>query len=113
MVDTAGFEGTRDFDEANLSARHLNKSMVQDMLRQTRNALIYSDLALFMLDARQGIDNSDVALYKWLTDEQMRIRGVETRVPKISKMKSQIVNQSKNDEDFFRKVTNLGEAETL
>jgi GTPase len=85
VVDTAGFEGTRDFDEANLSARNLNKSMVQDMLKQTRNALIYSDLALFMLDARQGIDNCDVALYKWLTDEKLRIRGVETRLPKSMK----------------------------
>ena len=25
VVDTAGFEGTRDLDEANLSSRHLNK----------------------------------------------------------------------------------------
>jgi hypothetical protein len=35
-----------------------------------------------MLDARKGIDNSDVALYKWLTDEKLRIRGVEKKLPK-------------------------------
>ena len=41
--------------------------MVHDMLRQTRNALIYADLALFLVDARDGITYNDVALYKWLT----------------------------------------------
>ncbi len=60
------------------------------MLRQTRNALIYSDLALFMLDARQGIDYSDVALYKWLTDEKLRIRGVETRLSKNQKAEKNV-----------------------
>lgn len=81
--------------------------MVQDMLRQTRNALIYSDLALFMLDARQGIDHSDVALYKWLTDEQMRIRGVETRLPKSLKPGASVSSRAKNDEDFFRTMTGM------
>jgi hypothetical protein len=28
VVDTAGFEGTHNFDPANLSARKLNKAMV-------------------------------------------------------------------------------------
>jgi predicted GTPase len=41
--------------------------MVNDMLKQTRNALIYSDLALFMLDSRTGITHNDVMLYRWLT----------------------------------------------
>jgi predicted GTPase len=102
-VDTAGFEGTRDFDEKSLSARKLNKAMVQDMLKQTRNALIYSDLALFMMDSRQGIDHSDVALYKWLTDEKMRIRGVETKLPQILK-KEATKSFVKNEEDFFNQM---------
>lgn len=41
--------------------------MVTDMLQQTRNALIYADLALFMLDSRSGITYNDVMLYRWLT----------------------------------------------
>ena len=48
------------------------------MLRQTRNALIYADLALFLLDTRAGITHNDVALYKWLTqaiDKQNLIKN--------------------------------------
>ena len=40
------------------------------MLKQTRNALIYSDLALFLMDTRDGITGNDVALYKWLTESE-------------------------------------------
>ena len=36
------------------------------MMKQTRNALLYSDLALFVMDTREGITYNDVALYKWL-----------------------------------------------
>ena len=43
------------------------------MLRQTRNALIYSDLALFVLDSREGINFNDVALYKWLNYHSLRL----------------------------------------
>ena len=43
------------------------------MLKQTRNALIYSDLALFILDSREGITYNDVALYKWLTYHSLRL----------------------------------------
>ena len=67
FVDTAGFEGTKWLDEKHLLTRSLNREMIQDMLRQTRNALIYADLALFLLDTRAGITYNDVALYKWLT----------------------------------------------
>ena len=67
FVDTAGFEGTKWLDDRHLAKRSLNRDMIQDMLRQTRNALIYADLALFLLDTRAGITYNDVALYKWLT----------------------------------------------
>ena len=43
------------------------------MLRQTRNALIYSDLALFIIDGREGITYNDVALYKWLTYHKLKL----------------------------------------
>jgi small GTP-binding protein len=32
LVDTAGFEGTKGFDDKDLSRRSLNKNMVYDML---------------------------------------------------------------------------------
>lgn len=43
------------------------------MMKQTRNALIYSDLALFLLDSREGINYNDVALYKWLVYHQLKL----------------------------------------
>jgi len=73
LVDTAGFEGQDTLGlaedqrrEKQLSTRKLNRQLLEDMLKQTRNALIYSDLALFVLDAREGITYQDVALYNWL-----------------------------------------------
>ena len=50
LVDTAGFEQSKNIDEITLQTRSLNKAMVADMVKQTRNALIYADLALFLLD---------------------------------------------------------------
>ncbi len=47
--------------------------MVNDMLLQTRNALIYSDLALFVMDSRSGITYNDVMLYRWLTQKELRV----------------------------------------
>ena len=75
LVDTAGFEGTKDLDEGKLSRRNLNRRLIEDMLKQTRNALIYSDLALFVLDTREGITFNDVALYNWLTIQSMRLKS--------------------------------------
>ena len=71
LVDTAGFEGTKDLDDRKLSRRNLNTLLIEDMLKQTRNALIYSDLCLFVMDTREGITFNDVALYNWLTLHQM------------------------------------------
>ena len=54
--------------------------MIQDMLIQTRNALIYSDLALFVLDAREGITYNDVALYKWLHYHKLRLPHINKNI---------------------------------
>ena len=68
LVDTAGFEQSKNIDEITLQTRSLNKAMVADMVKQTRNALIYADLALFLLDTREGITKKDIALQQWLRD---------------------------------------------
>lgn len=75
LVDTAGFEGTKDLDPVRLSHRNLNRKLIEEMLRQTRNALIYSDLAVFVMDTREGITYNDVALYNWLTVHQMQLKN--------------------------------------
>ena len=33
----------------------MNRVLLEEMLRQTRNALVYADLALFVLDSKEGI----------------------------------------------------------
>jgi ribosome-associated GTPase EngA len=91
LVDTAGFEGTTQ-DES-LERRKLNRSMVNDMLTQTRNALIYADLALFLLDTRDGITYNDVMLYKWLTQQELNLRK-----PKKAKKNVKISKQPGNED---------------
>ena len=49
------------------------------MLKQTRNALLYSDLALFLLDTREGITYQDVELHKWLILQRMRVESDRVR----------------------------------
>lgn len=66
-----------------------------------------------MLDARQGIDYSDLALYKWLTDEKLRIRGVETRLTKQQKEQKTGPSHIKADDDFFNDIVKQGDRETL
>ena len=83
FVDTAGFEGTQDLEEKSLSRRNLNRKLIEDMLKQTRNALIYSDLALFVMDTREGITYNDVALYNWLTLHHMRLKSDHKKVAQI------------------------------
>lgn len=92
LVDTAGFEGQHAMSladdqrrERQLSRRKLNRQLLEDMLKQTRNALIYSDLALFVLDTREGISYQDVALYNWLTLQKMRVESDKERVRRIKK----------------------------
>lgn len=80
IVDTAGFEGSKDMDEKKLNQRSLNKQLIQDMLKQTRNALIYSDLALFVMDTREGITYNDVALYNWITHHSMQVESDKIKI---------------------------------
>ena len=73
IVDTAGYEESAGQTDKDLRSRSLNRKLLHEMLKQTRNALIYSDLALFVMDAREGITYNDVALYKWLNYHKMRL----------------------------------------
>ena len=58
VVDTAGVE---DFEESKKYEEILNKT-----IEQTRKALIYSDLALFLIDSRKGITFTDIKLANWI-----------------------------------------------
>ncbi|CAI2358975.1 unnamed protein product [Moneuplotes crassus] len=84
IVDTAGFEDIENLDEP--EARSINGKMMEDMIVQTRNALIYSDLAIFIVDAREGIQHHDIALHKWIMErkfleEKRNQYEIETQKP--------------------------------
>jgi GTP-binding protein len=58
FVDTAGVD--------DLENNQTYEDIVNKTITQTRQALIYSDLALFVIDARVGIVPADLGLAKWL-----------------------------------------------
>jgi hypothetical protein len=100
LVDTAGFEGTKDLDEGKLTRRNLNRKLIEDMLKQTRNALIYSDLALFVMDTREGITYNDVALYNWLTLHSMRLKSDEQKIAQMETLRAERERSGPTLEDF-------------
>ena len=76
------------------------------MLTQTRNALIYSDLALFVLDSREGITYNDVALYKWLYFHQMKLPSEQRNFKESMPLSEQEKYQSiiEREEMYKKKV---------
>ena len=75
--------------------------MIQEMLKQTRNALIYSDLALFVMDAREGITFSDVQLYNWLTMQQLKLDDEFQKENKIKKERDRRIREGGLTMDDF------------
>ncbi|MBA2635143.1 MAG: 50S ribosome-binding GTPase, partial [Sphingomonas sp.] len=61
VVDTAGYE---DEDAASLPGR---------MRQQTEAAVRGADVALFMIDAREGVTPLDAEIVRWLRAEDMPI----------------------------------------
>lgn len=83
VVDTAGFEDVEALEEP--QTRSVNKQMMKDMIMQTRNALIYSDLAIFMLDSTSGIHHHDIALHDWIMNKKFAMQNRELETTKESK----------------------------
>mmetsp|Transcript_23053 Transcript_23053/g.35672 ORF Transcript_23053/g.35672 Transcript_23053/m.35672 type:complete len:136 (+) Transcript_23053:342-749(+) len=71
------------------------------MLKQTRNALLYSDLTLFMLDTREGVTHNDVALYNWLTIHSMKLESDRMKEKQLNQMKKErLLEGGRTYEDF-------------
>jgi predicted GTPase len=87
IVDTAGIE---DFEEDKKKKDIENKT-----IEQTRKALIFSDLALFLIDARQGVTFTDIKLAQWLN--------------KIKKIQNE---NSENSENNKKNIKNSEEENT-
>jgi len=60
VIDTAGIN---DFEENKIYDDIINKT-----IEQTRKALIYSDLAFFLIDSRIGITFTDIKLANWINE---------------------------------------------
>ncbi len=87
IVDTAGID---DFEENKKYDEIINKT-----IEQTRKGLIYSDLALFLIDARKGITFIDIKLANWIN--------------KVKKIQAENQNFEKNDSESIEKTINIKE----
>lgn len=95
IVDTAGFEDIESLEEP--ESRSLNKRMMQDMIMQTRNALIYSDLAIFILDAKSGLHPHDKALHDWIVQKKFAQQSRELAPIKDAKIENPEIIYDKPD----------------
>jgi len=63
FVDTAG---VNELDESKKSENQNVNDLNELTKNQTRQALLYSDLAFFILDCREGITENDIKLANWI-----------------------------------------------
>jgi GTPase len=89
IVDTAGFEDIENIEDS--EERSVNEEMMHDMIVQTRNALLYSDLAIFMIDSRSGIHHHDIELNKWILDKKFALKEKSLAVKKKEILKPQVI----------------------
>jgi GTP-binding protein len=119
VVDTAGID---DLQEHEKYDQIMNKT-----INQTRQALIYSDLALFIVDAKAGLTPIDIKLAQWLNalknpaDEEhkkldfyeslLKLKEKENiKVPKIVLLANKVENDFVPTEIFSEySELNLGE----
>lgn len=88
FIDTAGWDPV---DTPN------SPQMIQKMMSQTRKALFDSDLALFLLDVRQGVTIADEKLAEYLKKE-----GIQT----YPNLKEVILVGNKAEQSFLDDISN-------
>lgn len=79
-----------------------NDDIVKQSINQTRQALIRSDLALFVIDGRFGIHPNDLKIAKWL-NFHIKNQNEDNSNPKIIK----------NDENFYKNLQKLKENQEI
>ena len=114
LVDTAGWENNKEVKESDVKRK---------MMEQTANALIYSDLALFLVDVRAGITPEDRLLANWLRKrqaEQTKVFGEgagamqtldDIKVKKIILVGNKAENS--DDTDIYADIYSLGFGEPI
>jgi predicted GTPase len=100
LVDTAGVD---DFEEKISYDELINKTIFQ-----TRQALIYSDLAFFLLDAKAGVTHRDIKLADWLNKLKKK--------DEINAVDSDTISQNLNEtssEKFYQKLKKIKEDDDI
>lgn len=91
FVDTAGWDPE---DTPN------TESIIEKMKEQTRNALVYSDLVMFILNAREGVTKTDLELARFL-----KLRMKPGYDPKLT-IKNVLLVANKAEETFTENISN-------
>lgn len=100
LVDTAGVD---DFEEKISYDELINKTIYQ-----TRQALIYSDLAFFLLDAKAGVTHRDIKLADWLN----KLRKKDEPQTLDSENISENLNET-SSEKFYQKLKKIKEDDDI
>jgi GTP-binding protein len=80
LVDTAGVD--------NLDEKLHTDVLLNESVNQTRKALVQSDLAFFIVDARAGITEEDISLSNWINERKSynsKMKELEENLENISK----------------------------
>ena len=85
-----------------------NENIIKKSIEQTKNALLYSDLALFIIDGRLGITNEDKELANWLINTKNNFNELE-KLHNLAKS----LNENKDEEEFFNKIKELKNKESI
>lgn len=99
-MDTAGVD---DLEERVSYDELLNKTIYQ-----TRQALIYSDLAFFLLDGKAGVTHGDLKLAEWLN----KLKKKEEHDNKETDLSSNDINET-SSEKFYQKLKKLKEEDDI
>ncbi len=103
FVDTAGWEEPGAIDRRRQSDGTSEKALLELMIKQTRTALIYSDLALFVVDSREGIGRGDTLLAQWLRSRLQigKRKGANEKTPRtIEERKAEYEELVKQGEEL-------------
>lgn len=104
VVDTAGIE---DFEE-----NKKNKDIINKTIEQTRKGLIFSDLALFLIDARQGITFTDIKLANWIN--KIKKSQIEKDSEKLKQENEELIkNKEEETTDEENKDKNTEDSENI
>lgn len=99
LVDTAGVD---DLEENSTYEDIINKT-----INQTRQALIYSDMAFFVIDSKVGITHNDIKLAKWIN----KIR--EKQEQNKTSTKQNTGNEEISPSDFYKNLKTMKDEDEI